>query len=549
MNTPQWLIGSGEYDCWIAKRGQSLFNAAGGLPSLVSGQPSGIVDVKGCLHHQTVVDNLGNLYLWGQSAAGETGQPVTYTAIPTLVAKDINGNLFGSVKQAVPYCNGIGGNGVLILKTDGTVWIMGNTQTAMRGDGTAGNFNDAAPVQVSIPATITKICAGIYCAALDMNGNVWTWGADASGQYWKTYVLGRGVDNPDATRPAMMALPSPAADICAGGFFNYAILKTGSIVGWAYYPEYLTGSPTASAPVTAGNTPVLLDKLLNLPQPIAKLFMSTVATYAILTDGTLWSWGDNACGACGNGVQINFATYKTPYAWDWGRMELPQAPVHIGVGLTFVNVATGLGDVFYAWAEDSNGNLYSWGRNKGGTVGNGEVGPSDQQSSYPNSWDVPWMTPINPFALTAVVPTNSPASPAPTAAGASQASAGPAQTITGTSTQLVGSATGAPINYWLWTQVSGPAGASPALIVLPSSQNPVVKGLIPGVYVFQLQTIDNNWSKSKSTVMITVQAAVSAPPPIGPRVVTDLKVLFEGVWVDVKLADAKITFSDGATQG
>src|SRR5579859_3438831 len=510
MSTPKWTIGTGEYDCFIIKNGQA-YNVGGGLPQLVAGLPTNMAAVKGCLHHAIFVDATGNAYWVGQNAYCETGSPLSANLpAPLLIA--------ANVLQAEAYCNGVRGNGALILKKDGTVWIICATTTSMAGDGTTGSVYNMTLAQVPGLSGITKIAAGIACFALQgATGQLYSWGADAAGQYWKTYVLARGIDNPDATRPGLVNLTG-VTDICAGGYFNYA-LAGGKLYGWAYYPEYLTGSPTASAPVTAGNTPVLLDKLLNLPQPVAKLFMSTVATYAILTDGTLWSWGDNACGACGNGVEINFATYKNPYAWDWGRMELPQAPVHIGVGLTFVNVATGLGDVFYAWAEDVNGNLYSWGRNKGGTVGNGEVGPSDQQSTYPNSWDVPWMTPINPFALTAVVPTNSPAIPVATAAIASQASAGPAQTITGTSAQLAGSATGAPINYWLWTQMSGPAGASPALIILPASQNPVVKGLIPGVYVFQLSTIDNNWSKSKSTVMITVQTTVPAPPPTGPRVV------------------------------
>lgn len=400
---PKNKIGPGEYNNWAIGPDGNLYDLAAPKPVLIS-SPSSPWDVRGCLHHQAYIDKAANLYVWGKSAAGETGAATTTTTTPQLVSKDIKGNPFGLVLQVEPYCNAIGGNGYLILKGDGTVWIMGNTQTGMKGDGTAGDANTIAPTQVVFPAgvVITKIGAGVCCGALDATGGLWMWGSDVPNQYYKTYTLARGADNPDATKPGKVALPWAATDICVGGFFNYAVSASGSLAGWGYYPDYLTGVKGA---VKAGNTPVVLDSLLKLPAPVAKVFMSVIATYVILTTGKLWAWGDNAVGACGNGVELNFATYKTPYAWDWGLMELPQAPVAIMPTKTFNWVFASLGDAFYYLAEDTDGNLYSAGRNKGFVLANG-LGSTDSnlQSAKPNLWDVPLLTAINPFGNIVVAP-------------------------------------------------------------------------------------------------------------------------------------------------
>ena len=166
----------------------------------------------------------------------------------------------------------------------------------------------------------------------------------------------------------------------------------------------------------------LLDGQLALPHPIASICVSSAATYVILTDSSLWAWGDNAVGAIGSGTELDFSKYTTspspsggtpnPYNWDWGMGELmQQKPVQIAKGLhSFTNIWTSGADVFYCYAEDVNGQLYSWGRNKGAVLGNGviESGFGSLGAAYPNSWDVPGVTAVNPFALTKAVSATSP---------------------------------------------------------------------------------------------------------------------------------------------
>jgi alpha-tubulin suppressor-like RCC1 family protein len=537
--TPKYIMGTAEYDCYIIPTAtHHVYDVSAGQPALVANQPSVVTQVAGALHHSCVLDNAGNCYCWGDNANGEIGNGTTSaTLVPAMyhIATDSAGNPFTNIVQVMPGGNSFGYE-TSALKTDGTVWIWGNTSGGNRGNGQNGGTN-TRPVQVNFPAgtVIKKIQIDIVCMALDANGNVWTWGGNDG--YLAPYVLSQGTLTPNPTVPHKVSLPTPAKDISGGSLWNYALLTNGSLYGWAYYSAYLgIGSSGFVSEAAALLAPQLLDGQLGLPHPIASISASSAATYAILTDSTLWAWGDNAVGAIGNGKELDFSKYTTnpspsggtlnPYNWDWGPGELmQQKPVHIAVGLhSFTNIWTSGSDVFYCYAEDVNGQLYSWGRGKGAVLGNGIAGAGSGAiaSSYPNSWDVPWVTAVNPFALTAPIPTTSPycvvnpskspcnGYPIPVTA-APTVSAGANQNIATSSATLSGSAAphSASIMSYLWTQLSGPGTA---LITLNTGPLAQVTGLVTGTYVFQLEATDNNWRSGTSSVTIVV-GSVQAPKP------------------------------------
>jgi hypothetical protein len=265
-----------------------------------------------------------------------------------------------------------------------------------------------------------------------------------------------------------------------------------------------------------------------LPAPVASIYTNSVATYAILRDSTLWAWGDNAMGTIGNGEELDFAHYKrgdgqpAPYAWDWGPGELlVQKPVNLARGLhsfTHVWVANSL--VFYAYAEDVNGQLYSWGRNKGGMLGNGVL-ESDREmgqlgGEYPNSWDVTLVTPVDPLHVKRVYRTISPQCmdhPESKACNLyhkpegfePKAVAEPKEMTNGEaildgsgSHDNVQDSTRGIIRY-LWKQISGPGAAR---IVLPSMASPRVSAPVAGEYAFRLVVTDNGWKKDSTTVTL-----------------------------------------------
>jgi hypothetical protein len=410
-------------------------------------------------------------------------------------------------------------------------------------------------VQINFPTGvfITKIQISTIGIALDSAGNVWTWGGSTMNV--GAYALGQGAQNPDYTTPHKISLPSRAADIAGGCYWNYALLANGSLYGWSYFNPYL-GIGTSGFMGNSNQTtsPQLLDGQLSFHSAAGALihpkaiFVNNVASYALLSDSTIWAWGDNACGGMGNGVELDFSRYgccpvpygtgtPEPYAWDQGFGELlQQKPVQIAPGIhNFTNVFVANSVVYYAYAEDANGTLYAWGRNKYGVIANGVTNAvpvnGNIGSIYPHSWDVPYVTRLDPFDIKAQIQSSSPycvANPngypcnlytipftAPPVV-----SAGPTQNITTSSTVLLGTAQGqggSSVVYTIWTQLSGPDSTD--LIILHSSLQPTVTGLHNGTYVFHLTVTDNNWRTSTSNVIVNVSSvpgdSTATPPPAG----------------------------------
>jgi alpha-tubulin suppressor-like RCC1 family protein len=412
---PKYLVGLGEYQCFIINTATSkLYGVSSslvtagvnwdagvpGLPILVGVPPDhSFVDVASGLHNSLAADRNGEVWTWGANGVGESGigSLADNGLAPVKVPADSLGNPFKGIVQVACWASG-GSSGNIAVKSDGTVWIWGQTTEGMRGNGQAGQIN-TRPVQVNMPRgkKIVKVVAGCVVIALASDGTVWTWGGNN-----RKELL--GTNTADYTHPHQLPLPQKAKDIAGGSFFSYALGVNGKLYGWGYHTAYMCigkgGWAHQEPPPTV---PRDLTYDLNLPHPIASIVTNSVSTHVILTDGTLWGWGDNSSGCVGNGHELDYARHKPPYAWDWSPGEmLVEKPVHLARGVNdFIRVFGGSCAVFYCYAETASGQLYSWGRNKGSVLGNGVVcNSSDILAAYPNSWDITTVTAVDPFALT-----------------------------------------------------------------------------------------------------------------------------------------------------
>jgi alpha-tubulin suppressor-like RCC1 family protein len=495
------------------------------------------------LHTAACIDMSGNVYFTGPNEDGSMGNGTTtgYPKSFVQVTTDSLGNPFTNVvylRMASAIFTGGVGYGAIIyaIKSDGTLWVWGNTQGGYRGDGTYGRVN-TRPVQVAFPAgtVITKVMVQNIAIALDNSGKVWTWGGNGGNN-----VLLGDLTRADYEHPAILSLPGSAKDIAGGGLFSYALLNDGSLYGWGLFQGYMGVGAVAASGYAMTPKPMLLNTSLNLPNQIAKISANQTTTYAILTDGSLWAWGGSECGQVGNGLHIDYSKYTVnpapyggtlvPYAWNWD-MSTAQCqqhkPVNIAPGINnFVELSEGVQAVFYEFAVDANGQLYSWGRNKYGVLANGVMDANYINgtigSVYPNSWDVPYITAINPFSANKTIQSTSPyCITNPTANGCSvyaipantppKAVPGADQTVTGSTAKVDGSGStdNVAIVYYLWSQVSGPNNA---IISIPSGPKANLMGLVNGVYKFKLRVTDDGWMSDSSVVTITVNSSGAQPP-------------------------------------
>jgi K319-like protein/regulator of chromosome condensation (RCC1) repeat-containing protein len=532
--------GPAEYlTLFINEKGQ-LYSSAIGTPQVKPGNtgsvqvanvPAGLTFTycQGGGHTGLATDSKGIVWALGDSSAGVLG---TGAAAGSAAPAPITG--VSGIIQAQ-----LGFNWVVGVKSDGTLWAWGKLPPHFcpGADGSAL----LKPTQIPIPGnrTVTKVQAYIMVEVLCSDGTVWTWGGN------NTAILGTNTN--DTTQPQQVLLPELAIDIAGGNFWSYALGVSGELYGWGWYTNIMFGSFVGGP----AQLPVAIKKYMGFPLPIASIYTSQVASYCLLSDGSLYAWGDNSVGELGNGEQADqVAAQWTSWPNLGASTLIVTIPQWIAPGIQFDAVFTGNGDVFGYFARDIAGMLYYAGRNKANVAGNGVMATDSvlglQGDARPNSWNVPLLTRIDPFNAPIILcpspycllPANANIAPCLGYTGGKSiptASAGTAQVVSapavaaGTPTTAVAILTaagsesaGGTIMKYLWVQLSGPNQAAINLASLPE---PIVSGLVPGVYEFQVSVTDNNWNTATATVQVTCNQGVIIPPP-PPKTITSLTIHF-----------------------
>jgi alpha-tubulin suppressor-like RCC1 family protein len=250
------------------------------------------------------------------------------------------------------------------VKTDGSLWVWGSNQYGARGDGSSGD-SLTLPVQVPLPAHVTTpsrlgkhavaVGAGVY-AAIDPDGQVWTWGVNWNGR------LGDGTTASRYT-PARVKRSATANDyltgivsIAAGGGTIAAIDADGIIWTWgagangalgngftndSYYPVQVTAANASNQGVPlVGATEVACG--------------SSGFCIALGRGGSVYAWGNNAFSQLGlaGGGSLSIATL-------------------VPLGVAVDAIAAGAA---HAIAHGQDGNMYGWGYNGRGQLGTGSTG-------------------------------------------------------------------------------------------------------------------------------------------------------------------------------
>ncbi|MDI1452128.1 MopE-related protein [Polyangium sp. 6x1] len=187
---------------------------------------------------------------------------------------------------------------------------------------------------------------------LSSDGTVWAWGQNSYGQ------LGNGSSSttPQATPMQATGLPTIKA-IAAGAYHSLALDTAGKVWAWGQnsYGQLGNGSITT----TPQGTPVQIGGLPTITAIAAGLAHSL----ALDTNGVIWVWGNNSYGQLGTGSSGN--NQPTP-----ASVTLADGAVALVAGW------------HHSMALDTNGSVWSWGRNHYGQIGNGLAGATNQLTPY-----------------------------------------------------------------------------------------------------------------------------------------------------------------------
>lgn len=546
---PQTIVATGEYNTWFIDFVGYLFGlgnlsnvGAGGagpvgVPKKATGAAATVKfrSASGGLHHGLAIDSSDNVWVVGDNDKGQhgLGHLLNNILVWTKIEKDSLGNAFTDIDTV---CAGFNqktaANYNLAKKKDGTLWIWGDLKGGMAGNGWDSAMYATRPVQIILPGNrkVALIAAGntivVYCT----DGTGWTWGA-TSGGYSNLGYKGSG---DDYRTPHQINLPTNVIAIAGGGSVNYALTATKSLIGWGRNSNYM-GASTGSATGPGNDSipvPTVLTTLTNaLPDPISQIFVNYAATYVILESGKLFGWGDQAQGNLGNGVMLNWKQY----GWAWPAqtgMLMARMPQEIAPGIRFRYFFTANTYVYHAFAEDVDGQLYSFGRDKASVLAQQTyIATGDLTARKQNINTQPWIKRAFPFNITQAYPMTAPDCIDGTVTGDVMIAAcntypipantkptgfviGGNQSISRNFTTLeVSASDNVFVWYYEWSQVSGP---NQAQISLRGDNRTPVKNLINGTYVFKCKFVDNGWLSDSVTVSVTVNQNGNTPPVITP---------------------------------
>ena len=292
------------------------------------------------LSHTAYVDEHGTLWTWGSNQEGQLGAETQETGV------DREGNQVAVSGTSLAVLEDVrsvaaGGDFTVALKTDGTLWAWGGNDYGQLGNGTV--VSAAQPVQVL--DQVTAVSAGDYhVAAIRADGTLWTWGDNLYGQ------LG------DGTRDSVSAPHQVLADVrfaVMGDYHAAAISTDGTLYTWGSNldGQLGTGGLGDTMDEETGAMLQLTPTAVSLPAAVSNVTVGAGHTAAILSDGTLWTWGRN------DAVQLGL-TEAGAQVWEPGQVVelVPVQAVSAGTDQTVCLLTDG---EVQAWGSPAMGQLGS----------------------------------------------------------------------------------------------------------------------------------------------------------------------------------------------
>ncbi len=184
-----------------------------------------------------------------------------------------------SQREAVTPQEKAGASHTVLLRRDGTVWAWGANGSGQLGDGTTSSSQLSRQV-AGLSGVKAVVASGDHSLALrGVDGSVWAWGANGSGQ------LGDGTTVARLLPVQVMGLEGVVA-LASGANHVLALTSGGTVLAWGRNAEGQLGDGST----LPSSTPRLVSEL----DDVVAVAAGGNYSLALRADGTVWAWGSGA---------------------------------------------------------------------------------------------------------------------------------------------------------------------------------------------------------------------------------------------------------------
>nr|WP_243848712.1 hypothetical protein [Lysinibacter cavernae] len=285
------------------------------------------------------IDNQGIGYFWGTNTDGLFGNGSAVTARFDLPQRGLtSGSLAG--KRLASMC--VASDGAMAIDTTGGLHSWGVNTSGRLGLGTLS--------AQSVPALVTALSGKVITAcvltqshalAIDSSGTLYAWGLGSSGQ------LGIGSALSSSLPIAVSGL-TKVVQIAASAGYSVALDAEGSLFSWGNNRNGQLGLGLVST------DPYLKPVRVNDRGALASLKIKQIdtvsgsVTFALATNGVLYSWGSDFTGGLAQGPVSSSTPEPTPIERATSSLA--------GAAIDFVSCGSGT-----CIALDTNGYAHAWG--------------------------------------------------------------------------------------------------------------------------------------------------------------------------------------------
>jgi len=258
----------------------------------------------------------GVLWAWGGNNAAQLGNGTMSTSVPfsnhdallPIAVAPAVGAAAGTYWSAIS----AGNLHALALRSDGSLWGWGANGFGQLGIGPTLIYATTpqlipSPVGAAAGTTWTHCAAGsILSFGIRSDGTLWSWGAPT---YPSFSALGHPSPTTGTFTPQLVPAPATAAagtvwtSVATGGTSTHtlAIRSDGTLWAWGWDRQGELGQGLTSSGNGGSPTPlqVALPAAAAAGTTWVRAAVGEHSSLGLLSDGTLWGWGDNYMGILG----------------------------------------------------------------------------------------------------------------------------------------------------------------------------------------------------------------------------------------------------------